>query len=148
MGKNKPEDTKTLPRNDYVFAKLDDYNTRTHILPILLDERKLKEILSEHKDNPFGMSGTSSKETKIYSSELSRVIDKLRVQPTVGKLALYQLEAEQPFELIELPGVKGREVKYLGIKFSDRASAEHEIFKRRLNTLLISYGYRGLLEEC
>ena len=139
---------KTSLQENYAFGAIDDYHTKTYILPILLDKRTLSEIVDEHRINPFGMSGRPGIKTKVYSENLARVIDKLRVQATPGKLSLYQKNIDEQFLLVELPTVRGEKIRLLGPTFENRAEGEHEIFKIRINRLLLEYGYDRAFEEC
>jgi len=146
--KKKEKKSETALQKNYAFTQLDDYNTRTHILPILLNDSLRKEIIAEHKENPFGFPGCPNMETKVYSAQLARVIDKLRVQPTPGKIAIFESESGNCFELVKLPEKRGAPVQFLDLKFNDRATAEHEVFRLRLKDLLISYGFEEVGERC
>ena len=139
---------KTALQDNFAFVAIDEYNTKTKIIPLLLDKNTRKKILDEHKNNPFGISGDKEHPTKVYSAELARIIDKLRVQPTNGKLALYQPNCNGPFHIVELPGKRGGKIRELGMIYEDRAEAEHVIFKKRIITLLAQYGFELAETEC
>ena len=138
----------TALQANHGFTAADDYNTRTHILPLLLDAETRARIIAEHRANPFGAAGSPEQETPIYSADLARVIDKLRVQPTARKLALYCREPEGPFRLVLLPGARGEPVEFLDAVHDARADAEHEIFRRRLRDLLSAYGHDDAAAAC
>ena len=44
----------TALARDYGFTAVDDYDTRTYILPFLRDPASRKQIIAEHRANPRG----------------------------------------------------------------------------------------------
>ena len=113
---------KTGVQENRGYTQTDDFITRTHILPLLIDKKKRKELLDEHKNNPIGQPGCNGRAGIQHSEDLQRVIDKFRRRAMAGK---YVRICKTPHK-----------------DYPSEDACEHEIFKKRVNDLLKEYGYK------
>lgn len=67
-----------------------------------------------------------------HSPALQRVLNVIRGQPVEGKYVLVCTKPHKEWQLAQLTGERGKPVRMLkGVVFSDRETAEREVFRRR-----------------
>lgn len=123
------------------YAATDDFITRTHVLPLLVDEQSKARLIAEHRGNPIGMPGKAGKAGVQHSDELARVIDKLRRAPMAGKYVRICVTAHRDYRIGVASGVRGKPVQLLAGSYPSEDACEHAIFVKRVEDLLASYGY-------
>ena len=74
------------------------------------------------------------------SSELARLLDRLRVVPQQDKHVIIETRPWEEYRIGVLPGVRGKAVEITDEAYPTREDAEHAIFLKRLNALLDAYG--------
>ena len=133
---------KTGVQENRGYTQTDDFITRTHILPLLTDAKKRKELIAEHKANPIGMPGKAGKAGIQHSDDLARVIDKFRRHDMVGKYVRVCVVPHEDYRIGITSGVRGKPVKILAKSYPSEDDCEHAIFVKRLNDLLKEYGVK------
>lgn len=123
------------------YTATDDFITRTHVLPLLLDAESRARLVAEHRDNPIGLPGKAGKAGVQHSEDLARVIDKLRRAPMAGKYVRICVAAHKEYRIGVASGVRGKPVKVLAGTYPSEDACEHAIFVKRVDDLLASYGY-------
>ncbi len=131
---------KTALARDYGFTAVDDYDTRTYILPWLTDSASRERIIAEHKAHPRGVASQPGHKPVLHSEPLRRLIDRLRVTPQAGKHTIVEMKPWSEYAIGILPGRRGGEVKITGERYATREDAEHAIFLKRLRALLEQHG--------
>ncbi len=124
------------------YTSTDDFITRTHVLPLLVDPAKRAQLIAEHHGNPIGRPGKAGKAGIQHSDDLARVIDKLRRAPMAGKYVRVCLRPHTDYRIGVCSGVRGKPVKMLKESYPSEDACEHEIFVRRVADLLAGYGYK------
>lgn len=143
MGKGDAVETKperTALQDDYSYRAVDDYNTRTYLLPVLSDPERRSALIAEHRARPIYTAAQPGEPVPMDSSELSRLLDRLRVVPQQGKHVIVETEPWQEYRIGLLPGVRGVPVEVTEERYPSREDAEHAIFLKRLGALLEAYG--------
>jgi hypothetical protein len=125
---------------DYGYTAVDDYDTRTYILPYLRDPVSRNKIIAEHREHPRGAGSQPGIKPPNHSDGLKRLIDKLRMTPQQGKHTIVETVPWKEYAIGILPGYRGGVVKITRERYSTRNDAEHAIFLKRLNALLDHYG--------
>lgn len=125
---------------DYGYTAVDDYDTRTYILPYLRDAASRAEIIAEHRAHPRGAGSQPGVKPPNHSDGLKRLIDKLRVTPQAGKHTIVETDPWREYAIGILPGQRGGVIKITRERYATREDAEHAIFLKRLNALLDLYG--------
>ena len=133
---------KTGVQENRGYTQTDDFITRTHILPLLIDKKKRQELLNEHKNNPIGQPGCNGRAGIQHSEDLQRVIDKFRRRAMAGKYVRICKTPHRDYRIGIVSGVRGKPVKILTKPYPSEDACEHEIFKKRVNDLLKEYGYK------
>ena len=129
----------TALARDYGFTAVDDYDTRTYILPYLVDPESRAKIIAEHRANPRGAAAQPGVEPPNHSDGLKRLIDKLRMTPQAGKHTIVEIVPWQQYAIGILPGQRGGVIKITKERYATREDAEHMIFLKRLKALLAHY---------
>jgi len=129
----------TALARDYGFTAVDDYDTRTYILPFLRDPALRKQIIAEHRANPRGAAAQPGIKPPNHSEGLKRLIDKLRMTPQAGKHTIVEVVPWQEYAIGILPGQRGGVIKITRERYATREDAEHAIFLKRLRALLAHY---------
>ena len=129
----------TALARDYGFTALDDYDTRTYILPYLVDPESRKAIIAEHRAHPRGAAAQPGVKPPNHSDGLKRLIDKLRMTPQAGKHTIVETVPWQEYAIGVLPGQRGGVIKITKERYATREDAEHAIFLKRLKALLAHY---------
>ena len=129
----------TALARDYGFTAVDDYDTRTYILPYLVDPESRAKIIAEHRANPRGAAAQPGVKPPNHSDGLKRLIDKLRMTPQAGKHTIVEIVPWQQYAIGILPGQRGGVIKITKERYSTREDAEHMIFLKRLKALLAHY---------
>lgn len=124
------------------YIATDDFITRTHILPLLIDKQSREQLIAEHRDNPIGTPGRAGKAGIQHSEPLTRVIDKLRRAPMAGKYVRICVALHSDYRIGICAGVRGKPVKILTTSYPSENACEHAIFVTRVDELLASYGHR------
>ncbi|MBM4226229.1 MAG: inner-membrane translocator [Gammaproteobacteria bacterium] len=119
----------------------DDFITRTHILPLLVDPASRDRLIAEHRDNPIGKPGQAGRRGVQHSDDLARVIDKLRRAPMAGKYVRICVAPHTDYRIGIASGVRGKPVQILEHRYPSEDACEHAIFVRRVRDLLATYGY-------
>lgn len=122
-------------------AATDDFITRTHVLPLLVDKPTRERLIEEHRDNPIGLPGKAGKAGVQHSEELAHVVDKLRRAPMAGKYVRICVTPHRDYRIGVCSGVRGKPVKILGDTYPTEDACEHAIFIRRIRELLADYGH-------
>lgn len=125
---------------DYGFSAVDDYDTRTYILPHLRDAESRARIIAEHRAHPRGAASQPGVKPPNHSPALKQLIDKLRMSPQAGKHTIIETVPWKEYAIGILPGQRGGVVKITKERFATREDAEHAIFLKRLHALLDHYG--------
>lgn len=133
---------KTGVQENRGHSQTDDFITRTHVLPLLTDPAKRRELIEEHRDNPIGKPGKAGRAGIQHSDDLARVLDKLRRQPMPGKYVRVCMKPHRDYRIGIVSGVRGKPVKILAKAYPSEDSCEHAIFVRRINDLLKTYGQK------
>jgi hypothetical protein len=129
----------TALARDYGFTAVDDYDTRTYILPYLVDPESRAKIIAEHRANPRGAAAQPGVKPPNHSDGLKRLIDKLRMTPQAGKHTIVEIVPWQQYAIGILPGQRGGVIKITKERYATREDAEHMIFLKRLKALLAHY---------
>ncbi len=129
----------TALARDYGFTAVDDYDTRTYILPHLVDPESRAKIIAEHRANPRGAAAQPGVKPPNHSDGLKRLIDKLRMTPQAGKHTIVEIVPWQQYAIGILPGQRGGVIKITKERYATREDAEHMIFLKRLKALLAHY---------
>jgi len=129
----------TALARDYGFTAVDDYDTRTYILPYLVDPESRAKIIAEHRANPRGAAAQPGVKPPNHSDGLKRLIDKLRMAPQAGKHTIVEIVPWQQYAIGILPGQRGGVIKITKERYATREDAEHMIFLKRLKALLAHY---------
>lgn len=129
----------TALAQDYGFAAVDDYDTRTYILPFLRDPESRRQIIAEHRANPRGAAAQPGIKPPNHSEGLKRLIDKLRMTPQAGKHTIVEVVPWQEYAIGILPGQRGGVIRITKERYPTREDAEHAIFLKRLRALLAHY---------
>jgi hypothetical protein len=129
----------TALARDYGFTAVDDYDTRTYILPYLVDPESRAKIIAEHRANPRGAAAQPGVKPPNHSDGLKRLIDKLRMTPQAGKHTIVEIVPWQQYAIGILPGQRGSVIKITKERYATREDAEHMIFLKRLKALLAHY---------
>ena len=129
----------TALARDYGFTAVDDYDTRTYILPYLVDPESRAKIIVEHRANPRGAAAQPGVKPPNHSDGLKRLIDKLRMTPQAGKHTIVEIVPWQQYAIGILPGQRGGVIKITKERYATREDAEHMIFLKRLKALLAHY---------
>lgn len=124
------------------YAGTDDFITRTHVLPLLVDPESRARLLAEHRANPIGRPGRAGRAVVQHSPELVRVIDKLRRAPMAGKYVRICVVAHRDYRIGVCSGVRGQAVEILPQRYTSEDACEHAIFVRRVRELLAAHGHR------
>jgi hypothetical protein len=130
----------TALARDHAFTAVDDYDTRTYILPHLRDPESRARIIAEHRTHPRGAASQPGVKPPNHSEPLKRLIDKLRMVPQAGKHTIVELVPWQDYAIGILPGRRGGAVRITRERYRTREDAEHAIFLKRLAALLEHYG--------
>ncbi len=130
----------TALARDYGFTAVDDYDTRTYLLPPLCDPARRARLIAEHRAHPRGASSQPGKTPPNHSQDLKRLIDKLRMTPQAGKHTIVETVPWAEYAIGILPGHRGGVVKITKERYPTREGAEHAIFLKRLYALLGHYG--------
>ena len=130
---------KTGVQENRGYTQTDDFITKTHILPLLTDKAKRKELIKEHLQNPIGTPGNKGKAAVQHSGDLARVIDKFRRHPMEGKYVRVCKVPHTDYRIGIVSGVRGKPVKILPKSYPSEDSCEHAIFKKRITDLLKEY---------
>ncbi len=125
---------------NYGYSAVDDYDTRTYILPHLKDAESRARIIAEHRAHPRGAASQPGMAPPNHSPALKHLIDKLRMSPQAGKHTIVETVAWQEYAIGILPGRRGGVVSITKERYASREDAEHAIFLKRLNALLDHYG--------
>jgi hypothetical protein len=125
---------------DYGYAAVDDYDTRTYILPYLRDPVSRANIIAEHRAHPRGAATKPGVKPPNHSDGLKRLTDKLRTTPQAGKHTIVETDPWKEYAIGILPGHRGGVVKITRERYPTREDAEHAIFLKRLNAMLDHYG--------
>ena len=133
---------KTGVQENRGYTQTDDFITRTHILPLLTDKQKRKQIIEEHRANPVGKPGQAGKAAVQHSDDLARVLDKFRRHPMEGKYVRVCMKPHKDYRIGIASGVRGKPVKMLAKPYPSEDACEHAIFIRRMNDLLKEYGHK------
>jgi len=120
-------------------VKTDEYITRTHIVPLLRDEKTRKRLIEEHARNPIGIPGQNGQKAVGHSEDLQRVIDKFRRHPQEGKLVRVCTKPHREWRIGRLTGVRGDLPELLDGTYESEDEAEHAIFLLRIDELLAEY---------
>ena len=128
-----------LARN-YGYSAVDDYDTRTYILPHLKDAQSRARIIAEHRAHPRGAASQPGATPPNHSPPLKHLIDRLRMSPQAGKHTIVETVPWQEYAIGILPGHRGGVVSITKERYASREDAEHAIFLKRLNALLDHYG--------
>mgnify|MGYP001319369024 CR=1 FL=1 len=134
---------KTGVQENRGYTQTDDFITRTHILPLLIDKKKREELIKEHLENPIGIPGKNGKAAIQHSADLARVIDKFRRHPMEGKYVRICKVPHNDYRIGIVSGIRGKPVKILSKSFPNEDSCEHAIFRKRINDLLKEYKLQG-----
>lgn len=129
----------TALQRDYAYAALDDYDTRTYILPHLVDAASRARIIAEHRRHPRGAASQPGARPPNHSEPLKRLIDKLRTLPQAGKHTIVEIKPWQEYAIGILPGRRGGVIEITKERHATREDAEHAIFLKRLAALLAHY---------
>ena len=129
----------TALSRDHGFTALDDYDTRTYILPHLVDPESRARIIAEHRAAPRGAASQPGQRPPLHSDPLKRLIDKLRMTPQAGKHTIVEVVPWREYAIGILPGQRGGVVKITRERYATREDAEHAIFLKRLKALLDHY---------
>ena len=124
------------------YAATDDFITRTHVLPLLLDDATRERLIAEHRDNPIGRPGKAGKAGVQHSDDLARVIDKFRRAPMAGKYVRICVTSHRDYRIGICSGVRGKPVRFLDERYPSEDACEHAIFVKRVHDLLAQYGYK------
>ena len=130
---------KTGVQENRAYTETDDFITKTYVLPILLDPKRKKAIIEEHRNNPVGTPGLAGKAGIGHSEDLQRVIDKLRRAPMAGKYVRVCMEPHKDYRIGVASGVRGKPVKILPKSFPSEDACEHGVFLKRIDDLLAHY---------
>lgn len=133
----------TALQRDYGFTAVDDYDTRTYILPQLVDRASREAIIAEHRAYPRGAASQPGQRPPNQSVALARLIDKLRMTPQAGKHTIVETKPWAEYTIGLLPGRRGGVVELTREKYRTREDAEHAIFLKRLQALLDHYGIKS-----
>lgn len=136
--RNDPPDT-ALQKN-HGFTAVDDYDTRMYILPHLVNREDRERIIAEHSAAPRGQATQPGAPAPLQSSELARLLDRLRMVPQVGKHAIVETKPWEEYTIGYLPGARGMTVQISDERYATREAAEHAIFLKRLKDFLDQYG--------
>lgn len=131
---------KTGVQENQGYTQTDDFITRTHILPLLTDKQKRKQIIEEHRSNPVGKPGKAGTAAVQHSDDLARVLDKFRRHPMEGKYVRVCKRPHKDYRIGIASGVRGKPVKILAKAYPSEEACEHAIFVKRMNDLLKEYG--------
>mgnify|MGYP006293220757 FL=1 len=132
----------TALSRDHGFTALDDYDTRTYILPHLVDPESRARIIAEHRKHPRGAASQPGEKPPLHSEALKRLIDKLRMVPQAGKHTIVEVVPWREYAIGILPGQRGGVVKITRERYATREDAEHAIFLKRLKALLAQYAIK------
>ena len=127
-----------LARN-YGYTAVDDYDTRTYILPFITAAESRAAIIAEHRAHPRGAASQPGETPPNHSAPLKHLIDKLRMTPQKGKHTIVETVPWQEYAIGILPGHRGGTVTITKERYGTREDAEHAIFLKRLYALLDSY---------
>lgn len=130
----------TALTQNYGYSAVDDYDTRTYILPHLKDAQSRARIIAEHRAHPRGAASQPGTAPPNHSPALKRLIDKLRMSPQAGKHTIIETLPWLEYAIGILPGRRGGTVSITKERYNSREDAEHAIFLKRLNALLDHYG--------
>jgi hypothetical protein len=129
----------TALSRDHGFLAVDDYDTRTYILPHLEDLERRAAIIAEHRAHPRGAAAQPGVKPPNHSDPLKRLIDKLRMTPQAGKHTIVETLPWQEYAIGILPGHRGGVIRITRERYATREDAEHAIFLKRLKALLAHY---------
>ena len=121
----------------------DDFITRTHVMPLLIDQASRQRLIAEHRANPIGKAGKAGKPGIQHSEDLAHVIDKLRRAPMQGKYVRICVTPHQDYRIGVCAGVRGKPVKILRGSYPSEDACEHAIFVKRVHELLEHYGHKA-----
>ncbi len=130
----------TALARDHGFTAVDDYDTRTYILPFISDATGRASIIAEHRLHPRGAAAQPGIKPPNHSEGLKRLIDKLRMTPQAGKHTIVETQPWAEYAIGVLPGQRGGVIKITKERYPTREDAEHAIFLKRLCALLDHYG--------
>ena len=130
---------KTGVQENRSHVQSDDFITRTHVLPLLVDKKKREELIEEHRKNPIGLPGRAGQAAVRHSADLARVIDKFRRQGMDGKYVRVCVTPHTGYKIGITSGVRGVPVKLLSKIYPSEDACEHAIFKKRVTDLLKKY---------
>jgi len=133
---------KTGVQENRGYTQTDDFITRTHVLPLLTDKQKRRELIEEHRANPIGKPGLAGASAVQHSADLARVLDKFRRHPMEGKYVRVCKKPHEDYRIGITSGVRGKPVKILTKSYPSEDACEHAIFIKRMNDLLREYGHR------
>jgi len=128
-------------QTNQAHAATDDFITRTHVLPLLIDKATRERLIAEHRANPIGQPGHAGKAGVQHSDDLARVLDKLRRAPMAGKYVRICVEPHADYRIGVCAGVRGKPVKQLSGSYPSEDACEHAIFVKRVRDLLAHYGH-------
>ena len=107
---------------DLIYRQRFDARLRAHLRTLITPA-----LIEEHRASPIGQ----------HSDELERVLNYFRRAPLDGKYALFEMEANRTYRIVDTAGLDGGEPEDVdGEVYTDKNDALHAIFLMRVRALM------------